>query len=64
MSKITADINKHSFDEIKNEAAHRISSNGWYAQGSMDYLGTADNINVEGKAGRDYAVSETALYDF
>ena len=64
LSKITADINKHSFDEIKNEVAHRISNNGWFAQSNMDYLGTADNLNITGKAGRDYVVSESDLYDF
>ncbi len=62
LSKITADIAKYPFDQIKAEAAHRISNNGWYAQSSLDYVGTADEMHVSGTPGRDYVVSESTLY--
>lgn len=64
LSKVTANIGKHTFDEIKAEAAHRISNNGWYVQSALEYLGLSTEIKISGMPGKDYALSETDLYDF
>jgi len=64
ISKITADINRHPFDEIKYEATHLMSNNGWYAMSSTDYLGLEEDVKINGKPGKDYVVSGSGLYEF
>ena len=64
ISKITADINRHPFDEIKYEATHLMSNNGWYAMSSTEYLGIEEEVKINGKPGKDYVVSESGLYEF
>lgn len=64
LSKVTADLNKHTVDEMKGEVLHRISNNGWMAQGNVEYAGLEADLRIAGKAGTDYAVSEIPLYDF
>ena len=64
LSKVTADISKHSLDDMRADALHRISNNGWYIQGNAEYAGLESDLQIEGKAGRDYSVSEVAMYDF
>lgn len=62
ISKISADISKYPFDQIKNEAINTIQHNGWVLNSSLDYLGVVEDVKIEGKAGKDYAVSESGLY--
>ncbi len=64
LSKITADVGRHTLDEMKADAAHRISNNGWFLQTSMDYLGLSTELKITGTPGRDYVVSESEMYDF
>ena len=64
ISKITADISRHSFDEIKNEAIRMFGKNGWYANGAPEYLGIAEDVRINGTPGRDYVVSESTFYEF
>ena len=64
ISKITADLSKHPIEEIKNEAIRMIRNNGWYANSTTDYLGTSTEINLKGTPGKDFAVSESGLYEF
>ena len=63
LSKITADIDRHSFDQIKAEASRMISNNGWNLQSALDYLGTANEMHISGEPGRDYSVSESTMYN-
>ena len=64
LSKVTADIGRHTLDEMKADAAHRISNNGWFLQTSLEYLGLSTDITITGTPGKDYAVSATDMYDF
>ncbi|MEO5943830.1 MAG: hypothetical protein ABIP30_13215 [Ferruginibacter sp.] len=64
LSKVTADLRKHTVDEMKAEVLHRISNNGWMIQGNAEYAGLEADLHIGGKAGTDYAVSEIPLYDF
>ncbi len=61
LSKVTADLAKHTLEEMKSEALHRISNNGWMAQSNPEYVGTADDLRVNGSG---YTTSEVALYDY
>ena len=61
ISKISADISKYSFDQIKNEAISAIQHNGWVLYSAVDYLGVSEDVKIEGKAGKDFAVSESGL---
>ena len=62
ISKISADISKYPFDQIKNEATTAIQRNGWVLYSALDYLGVSEDVKIQGKAGKDYAVSESSLY--
>ena len=64
ISKITADIASHSFDEIKYEATHLVSINGWFSNSATDYLGIAEKVTIKGTPGKDYVISESGLWEF
>lgn len=63
ISKVKADINKRSFDEIKYSATHLLSNNGWSAS-NFKYLGLEQDVHITGTLGRDYVISETFLAEF
>ena len=41
-----------------------FGNNGWYTNGATDYLGIAEDIRINGTAGKDYIVSEKVFYEF
>jgi hypothetical protein len=58
ISRISADLSKHSFDDVRNEAIRVINRNSWYPNGSTDYLGIQEDVKLIGTPGRDYVVSD------
>lgn len=64
VSKISADLTKHPFDEVKNEAIRMIKNNSWYPNGSTYYLGVESEVKIIGVPGKDYVVSESGFYEF
>jgi hypothetical protein len=63
VATISADISKHSFDEITNKAGNAFSRNGWNCGGSK-YLGLKEDVHITGTPGRDYVVIGDRITDW
>jgi hypothetical protein len=61
LCKITADMNRHKFDEVEAKANSHLNGRSC---GAPRYIGKESDVKVPGTAGRDYQVTEAVIMDF